>query len=133
MSTSLKEISVEQALGMKAAVALLHVSDVTRSVEFYQKLGFELGKQPLKNEQGVASFAWLHRGQAVQVMVTLTGRPLNPGAQDAMFYLYVDDLRAYREGLIARGVQVGEVKYPFWNRNGEFRIDDPDGWTWMVC
>lgn len=50
-----------------------------------------------------------------------------------MFYLYVEDLNAYREAVIDRGVQVGEVKFPFWNRNGEFRIDDPDGWTWMVC
>jgi predicted enzyme related to lactoylglutathione lyase len=128
-----KNVKAEQALGMKAAVPLLHVADVERSVQFYQKLGFELGKQPLKNEQGVASFAWLHRGQTAQIMVTLTGRPLNPGAQDVMFYLYVDDLNAYREAVIACGVQVGEMKYPFWNRNGEFRIDDPDGWTWMVC
>jgi predicted enzyme related to lactoylglutathione lyase len=133
VSTTVKEIAAEQALGMKAVVALLHVSDVERSVEFYQKLGFELGKKPLKNEHSVVSFAWLHRGQTAQIMVTLTGRPLNPGAQDVMFYLYVDDLKAYREAVIARGVRVGEVKYPFWNRNGEFRIDDPDGWTWMIC
>jgi predicted enzyme related to lactoylglutathione lyase len=119
-------------VGFKAVVALIHVSDVQRSVEFYQKLGFELGKAPLKNEQGVAFFAWLHRGQASQIMVTRTGRPLNPGAQDMLFYLYVEDMPAYREQLIARGIKVGEVKYPFWSPGGEFRIDDPDGWSWMV-
>lgn len=57
MSTIAKEVTAEQALGMKAAVALLHVADVERSVGFYQKLGFELGKEPAKNEQGTASFA----------------------------------------------------------------------------
>src|SRR5947209_3267949 len=96
-------------VGMKAVVALLHVSDVERSIAFYQKLGFELGKEPGRNEQGVASFAWLQRGQASQIMLTLTGRPLNPGAQDVIFYLYVDDMPAYREQLIERGVEVGEV------------------------
>jgi predicted enzyme related to lactoylglutathione lyase len=116
----------------KSVVALLHVSDVQRSVEFYQKLGFEVGNQPLKNEQGLATFAWMHHGQSAQIMLTLTGRPLNPGAQDVMFYLYVNDMPAYREQIIARGVHVGEVKYPFWSPGGEFRIDDPDGWTWQV-
>src|SRR5437016_4336318 len=102
-------------VGFKAVVALLHVSDVERSAEFYAKLGFELGKAPQKNEQGVASFAWLHRGDASQIMLTLTGRPLNPGAQDVMFYLYVDDMAAYRQQVMERGVAVGEVSYPFWN------------------
>ena len=133
MRVSAKEAAMQPALGMKAVVALVHVADVQRSIEFYQKLGFELGNQPLKNEMGVSSFARLHRGQAVQIMVTLTGRPLNPGAQDVMFYLYVDNFNAYREAVIAQGVAVGEVKYPFWSPKGEFRIDDPDGWTWMVC
>jgi len=118
---------------MKAVVALLHVADVERSVKFYQKLGFELGNEPLKNDQGTQFFAWLHHGQAAQIMVTSARRPLNTGAQDMMFYLYVDDLKAYREAVGTRGVAVGEITYPFWSPNGEFRIDDPDGWTWMVC
>src|SRR5690348_9655249 len=115
---------------MKAVVALLHVADVQRSIEFYQKLGFELGNEPLRNEQGAKIFAWLHRGQRAQIMVTLTGRPLCSDAQDVMFYLYVDDLNAYREAVISRGITAGDMQYPFWNRNGEFRIDDPDGWVW---
>lgn len=118
--------------GLKAVVALIHVADVHRSIEFYQKLGFELGNTPLANEQGVKTFAWLHRGRASQIMITKTGRPLNPGAQDVMFYLYVEDMPAYRRQLSERGVQVGEVTYPFWSPGGEFRVDDPDGWTWMV-
>ena len=122
-----------QATAMKAVVALLHVSDVQRSIEFYEKLGFEVGKEPLKNEQGKLHFVSMHRGQASQIMLTLTGRALNPGAQDVMFYMYVEDLAAYRNAVIARGVKVGELTYPFWNRRGEFRIDDPDGWTWQVC
>jgi|SRR5205085_4075737 len=119
-------------IGFKSVVALIHVSDVQRSVEFYQKLGFELGKEPQKNGNGIARFAWLHRGQTSQIMVTLTGRPLNPGAQDVMFYLYVENMAAYRQALLERGLKVGEVWYPFWSPGGEFRVEDPDGWTWMV-
>ena len=118
---------------MKSVVALLHVADVQRSIEFYEKLGFEVGSEPVTNEKGLKTFAWLHRGQAAQVMVALTGRPLNPGAQDVLFYLYVHDLNVYREAVVARGIEVGEMKYPFWSPKGEFCVNDPDGWTWMVC
>jgi len=117
----------------KAVVALLHVADVQRSISFYQKLGFELGNEPLKNDRGVESFAWMHHGSAAQIMLALTGRPLNPGAQDVMFYLYVTDMSAFREQVVSSGLAVGEIKYPFWSPNGEFRVDDPDGWAWMVC
>ncbi len=119
-------------VGLKAVVALIHVADVQRSIDFYQKLGFEVGNEPLQNDEGVKTFAWLRRGRASQIMITLTGRPLNPGAQDVMFYLYVEDMPAYRQQLIERGVQAGAVTYPFWSPGGEFRVDDPDGWTWMV-
>ena len=119
-------------VGFKSVVALIHVADVQRSIEFYQKLGFDLGNRPLENDKGIKTFAWLHRGQASQIMVTLTGRPLNPGVQDMMFYLYVTDMPTYREVLIERGVNVGEVKYPFWSPGGEFRVEDPDGWSWII-
>lgn len=117
---------------LKAAVALIHVADVQRSIEFYQKLGFEVGNTPLTNPEGIKTFAWLHRGRASQIMVTRTGRPLNPGAQDVMFYLYVEDMPAYRQHLVDGGVHVGEITYPFWSPGGEFRVDDPDGWTWII-
>jgi catechol 2,3-dioxygenase-like lactoylglutathione lyase family enzyme len=133
MSTSAANLEVKASVAPKAVVTLFHVADVQRSIDFYQKLGFELGNEPLKNEQGTKTFAWMHHGSAAQIMLTLTGRPLNPGVQDVMFYLYVTDMPAYREQIISRGVAVAEVKYPFWSPNGEFRVDDPDGWTWMVC
>ena len=133
MTTSAQDVAVPAQVAPKAVVALLHVADVQRSISFYEKLGFEVGNKPLENDQGVTSFVWMHHGSAAQVMLTLTGRPLNPGAQDIMFYLYVTDMRAYRELVISRGVTVGDVKHPFWSPNGEFRVDDPDGWSWVVC
>jgi uncharacterized glyoxalase superfamily protein PhnB len=133
MTTSAQDVAVPAQVAPKAVVALLQVADVQRSISFYEKLGFEVGNAPLKNDQGVTTFVWMHRGNAAQIMLTLTGRPLSSEARGIMFYLYVTDMTAYREQIISRGVTVGDVTHPFWSPSGEFRVDDPDGWTWMVC
>jgi hypothetical protein len=73
------------------------------------------------------------RRSAAQIVLTRTSRSQNLEARDVMFYLYVRDRPAYREQAIARGVAVGELSYPLWSPQGEFRVDDPDGWTWMIC
>ena len=125
--------SVEVQAVPKSVVALLNVSDVGRSVSFYEKLGFEVGNEPLKNDEGVTTFVWMRRGNAAQIMLTRTGQPLSSEARGIMFYLYVTDMPVYREQIISRGVTVGEVTHPFWSPDGEFRVDDPDGWTWIVC
>ncbi len=131
MTASLENAAVKAQVAPKAVVALLNVSDVQRSVGFYEKLGFELGNE-LKNEHGVVAFAWMHRGSAAQIMISRSGKLLSP-TQGVMFYLYARDMPAYREQLIARGVEVSKVTYPFWSPGGEFQVNDPDGWIWIVC
>ena len=133
MSIVTEKVETQAQVAPKAVVALLNVADVQASMEFYQKLGFEVGNEPLKNDQGITTFVWMHHGSAAQIMLTRTGRPQNPDGRGVMFYLYVADLPAYREQVISRGIKVGELTYPFWSPQGEFRVDDPDGWTWMVC
>jgi hypothetical protein len=54
------------------------------------------------------------------------------GAQDILFYMYAPDVAAYRAELEVKGVKVGPIKYPFYSPRGEFRIDDPDGYTLFV-
>lgn len=44
-----------------------------------------------------------------------------------LFYLYSPNVAAYREELLARGIKVGPITYPFYMPEGEFRIDDLDG------
>jgi predicted lactoylglutathione lyase len=133
MSPSVENVEVPAAVAPKSVVALLHVADVERSIGFYEKLGFEVGNEPLKNDQGVQTFVWMHRGNAAQIMLTRAGQPLSSGPRHMMFYLYSTDMLAYREQLIARGVEVGKVTHPFWSPGGEFQVDDPDGWVWIVC
>jgi catechol 2,3-dioxygenase-like lactoylglutathione lyase family enzyme len=133
MSASAQNVDVQARVAPKAVVALLHVADVKRSISFYEKLGFEVGNEPLKNDQDVKTFVWMYHSSAAQIMLTRAGQPLNSGPRHLMFYLYTTDMPAYREQLIARGVAVGEVTHPFWMPNGEFQVDDPDGWVWIVC
>ncbi|MGH9555950.1 MAG: VOC family protein [Terriglobales bacterium] len=116
-----------QALG--GLVPMAHVADVARSVAFYQKLGFEVGNT--LEQDGRLQWAWLKSGKA-DFMLTRSPRPINPQAQDVLFYLYAPDVAAYREQLAARGVEVGEMRYPFYSPRGEFRVQDPDGYALMI-
>jgi predicted enzyme related to lactoylglutathione lyase len=121
----------QTAQGAKLAslVPLAHVADVGRAGEFYQLLGFELKKTV--EQEGHVQWAWLQNGGA-DLMLARSARPMNPGAQDVLFYMYAPDVAAYRAELEGKGVKVGPIKYPFYSPRGEFRIDDPDGYTLMV-
>jgi len=66
-------------------------------------------------------------------MVARSARPMNPDAQDVLFYLYVTDVVAYRNELQSRGIKVGELIYPFYSPTGEFRVDDPDCYALLVA
>ena len=67
------------------------------------------------------------------LMLARTSRPLNPGAQDVLFYLYAKDLNAVRSRLIAEGFKPGEIEHPEYLPNGEFGIQDPDGYCLMIA
>jgi len=110
-------------------VPMAHVADVRKSAEFYQLLGFEV-KKTVESE-GQLQWAWLKDGGA-DLMLARSARPMNPGAQDILFYMYAPGVEAYRAELEAKGVKVSAISYPFWSPRGEFRIDDPDGYTLMV-
>lgn len=133
MSTTSAPSATQAQTAPKAVVALLRVADLDRSIGFYEKLGFEVGNEPLTDEQGTKTFVWMHHGDAAQIMLTRAGQPLDSRSRHMMFYLYVNDMVAYREQVTARGVAVGKVAHPFWSPGGEFQVEDPDGWIWMVC
>ncbi len=114
------------------AVAMAFVSDVQRSLDFYKQLGFVVGKT--HSDDGAMRWALLKTedGRA-QLMLARSGRPMNPGAQDVLFYLYAQNVEQYRSELAAKGLSVGEMRYPFYSPRGEFRLDDPDGWCLMIA
>ena len=118
-----------QRLKLASLVPMAHVADVRKAVEFYQLLGFEV--KNTFEQQGQLRWAWLQNGGA-DLMLARSGRPMNPGAQDILFYMYTPDVAAYRAELEAKGVKVGSMQYPFYSPRGEFRIDDTDGYTVFV-
>jgi catechol 2,3-dioxygenase-like lactoylglutathione lyase family enzyme len=118
-------------------VAMIHVSDVERSAAFYRLLGFEIGNRVPR--EGRPHWAWLYAPAAPDwrrgpnLMLTRTGRPLQPEAQDVLFYFYATDLVAVREKLLREGVKAGEITYPDYLPKGEFQLLDPDGYCLMIA
>lgn len=117
--------------GLRSLVPMAHVASVPRSIAFYRRLGFEVGNSFTPSGQVEPTWAWLHAAGA-HLMVTQAGAPVDPGQQAVLFYLYADDLPAYRAELQKNGVEAGEVCYPFYAPGGEFGITDPDGYALMV-
>jgi hypothetical protein len=116
---------------------MIHVADVELSAAFYQFLGFEIGNRVPKS--GRPQWAWLYAPGAPDwrrgpnLMLARTGRPLQPEAQDVLFYLYAGDLVSLREKLLLEGLKPGEIKYPDYLPKGEFQLQDPDGYCLMIA
>jgi hypothetical protein len=115
---------------LRSLVPMAHVADVNKAAQFYELLGFEV-KRTVQNNEGRTQWAWLQSGGA-DLMLARSARPMNPGAQDILFYVFTPDVAAYREELVSKGLKVGQIQYPFYSPRGEFRIDDPDGYTLFV-
>jgi predicted enzyme related to lactoylglutathione lyase len=115
-------------LAPQAIVAMLQVADMPRSVEFYRQLGFVVANT--YEPEGRLCWAWVQSGKA-HLMLTLTESP--QPHRPVMFYLYVQDVNTYRDGLIGKGIGVSEMTFPFWNQKGEFHVTDPDGFTVYVA
>jgi catechol 2,3-dioxygenase-like lactoylglutathione lyase family enzyme len=118
-------------------VPMVHVADVERSATFYRLLGFEIGNRVPGS--GPMHWAWLYAPAAANwkrgpnLMLTRSDRAIDAAAQDVLFYLYAADLPALRNSLLSNGIDAGEIAYPDYLPNGEFRVRDPDGYTLMVA
>ena len=126
-SASVMRTSLKPLAGL---TPMAHVADVAASVAWYAKLGF-VAEHTLTLEGRPMQWAHLRNGGA-ELMLVRSARPMNPGAQDVLFYLYAGGVAAYREGLIALGLRPSELSYPPYAQHGEFRIDDPDGYCLLV-
>jgi catechol 2,3-dioxygenase-like lactoylglutathione lyase family enzyme len=122
---------------VRGLVPMIHVADVERSLEFYRLLGFEVGNYVPPD--GQKHWAWLYQPKAenwkhgANLMLTRSGRALNPDAQDVLFYLYATNLVSLRGELVLKGLKAGEIRYPDYLPQGEFRMQDPDGYCLMIA
>ena len=115
---------------VKNLEAMAHVADVQRSADFYSQLGFRV-VNTFKNDASVLCWGYLKSGDA-ELMLTRADGPVIAGQQAVLFYLYTDDLIALREVLLASGVAVSEISYPFYMEKGEIRLEDPDGYVLLI-
>ncbi|HXF47884.1 MAG TPA: VOC family protein [Verrucomicrobiae bacterium] len=116
---------------LHSLVPMAHVASVPRSIEFYKKLGFEVGNTFTPSDQKEPAWAWLRSGGS-HLMVTRADEPVDARAQAVLFYIYCEDVAAFRGELQKKGVMAGEIEYPFYAPRGEFRVTDPDGYCLMI-
>ncbi len=137
MSTSVRTNDANlKGLDMKLEVAIIPVSDVDRSTQFYKNLGWRQDVTP----PGIVQFTPHGSACSVQFGQDLTSAV--PGS--AKEYLVVSDIERTRDTLVAAGVPVGEVYHIGPDGQGpgadpEHRsylsvasFNDPDGNNWVL-
>ena len=117
---------------IRALVPLAHVASVPVSIEFYEKLGFELGNTFTPDGASEPSWAWLESDSSASLMLAKASHPVDAAQQAVLFYLYVDDVAEKHAELTAKGMAAGDIVYEFYAPRGEFRVVDPDGYTLMI-
>lgn len=115
---------------LKSLVPMAHVADVGRSIEFYSRLGFEVGNSFTPDDQARPTWAALELHDA-RLMLAQASDPAPPARHAVLFYLYFDDIDAEHARLAAAGAQPGPMAHPFYCPKGEFRLTDPDGYCVM--
>jgi catechol 2,3-dioxygenase-like lactoylglutathione lyase family enzyme len=116
-------------------IPFILVSDVARSIAFYEVLGFEVVKRHEAN--GRLEFAGLKATSAAKVMLARVDEvpASGPDAPTPGFlYLYTRDLEAFQARLRSFGLEPGEIEDgPGPGPNRELCVRDPDGHGHIVA
>ena len=118
-------------IAVRRIVGYAHVASVPRSIEFYAHLGFTVRNTVAMDGGSEPTWAYLESG-AAHLMLARSSGPVIASEQAVLFYLYFDDVLPVHAELIRRGLAVGVVTFPFYCPRGEFRMEDPDGYTLMI-
>jgi catechol 2,3-dioxygenase-like lactoylglutathione lyase family enzyme len=124
-------------------VIVVPVSDVDRAKKFYAEgMGFVLDHDVTPGP-GNRIVQLTPRGSGCSVVIGTGLGTMAPGTLSGV-QLVVRDLRAAREELLSRGVEVGEIQVAAptgfrpatdsddLNNQGFASLDDPDGNTWTI-
>ncbi len=104
---------------------MLHVGDVSRSIRFYNLLGFET--VDLQGDPSCPGWARL-QCEGGALMFLLAEKPVDASKQAFILAMYTPDLPALREHLLANDVQVPPITYPEYMPSGQITFPDPDGY-----
>jgi catechol 2,3-dioxygenase-like lactoylglutathione lyase family enzyme len=111
-------------------IPFVHVSDLPRSIAFYELLGFEVGDT--YEVDGELQWAALQHAHA-RIMLALASAPIDRHQQAVPFYLYVADLAGLRDRVLAHGLPVGPIRDGSPGPEREIAIIDPDGYCLMIA
>src|SRR5467141_410445 len=96
-----------RGIDMKLEIAVIPVSDVDRAKSFYSKLGWRLDADFAAGDDfRVIQFTPPGSGASIIFGKNVTAAA--PGSTQGL-YLIVSDIKAARDDLLARGVEVGEI------------------------
>lgn len=120
-------------------VAMVRVANVMESAKFYEHLGFRIGNAV--PHEPPHHWVWLFQPGSpnwktgANLMLVSGDVPgTTVGRQHTvLFYLYSRDMKGLREELLAKGFAASEITYPGYLPEGEFRVEDPDGYTLMIA
>lgn len=126
---------------------MLHVASIERSIEFYERLGFEtidtdrcepLGWARIHCEGGALMFLRAehdhdhdhgheHGHGHAHEHESAGGTEHSHTHPELLLVMYTEDLAGLREQLIGQGVEVSEIRHPDYMPSGEMGVPDPDG------
>ena len=141
----------------EALVPMLPVTDVTRAIDFYRQLGFEVGGTHTPEGLSAPVWAWLRRG-GTHMMINRAEAPITATHASASVWVYTKDVQSAHaalrsrgldvvenraiskrlfprvmEELRSRGLDVGTIDHPPYNPRGEFHVHDPDGYAIFIA
>lgn len=116
-------------MDMRLELVAVPVTDVDRAKEFYvDRVGFNADHDHRVSDE--LRFVQLTPpGSACSIVLGIGITDMAPGSQKGL-QLVVDDARATRDALLARGVEASEVEDLPWGAFTYFA--DPDGNTWAI-
>lgn len=118
-----------QSSQLRALTPLVNVRSIEASRQFYEKLGFEVDGSFTPDGETTPSWMSLRSGRA-EIMIS-ADESLE-STSGVLLYIYCNDVKSLRATLLERGLEPGEISYPFFNPGGEFQLTDPDGYVIFV-
>lgn len=113
---------------MTIEVIFVPVTDVDRAKDFYvNKLGFNADHDH-KVKEGLRFVQLTPEGSGCSIAIGEGITEMEPGIQQGIM-MVVDDVRALREDLKEKGVDISEIDEQAWGTFAYFKDPDGNGWT----
>lgn len=111
-----------------------YVKDLTKTIQFYEALGFETKKQDVNHATLYSNWFWIDfLAIAKNERTEFTkGVDLTKKGEGVFLYLSVDDVDEFHTALLSKGLKPKtKPQDQLWG-NREFILRDPDGYSLVI-